>query len=178
MKQFLDFLPLIVFFVVYKMYDIFHATGALIAATALILVVTWLKYRKIEKTQWVTFILVVVFGSLTLYFHKAEFVMWKVTAIYAVFAIALLAGQFIFKKILIQSMLGKDLTLPTSIWSRLNIAWSVFFIFCGLLNLYVAFCLSEATWMNFKVFGLTAMTLIFTLLSGVYIYRHIPQEEK
>jgi hypothetical protein len=61
---------------------------------------------------------------------------------------------------------------------NLNIAWAVFFILCGLANIYIAFWLPQNIWVNFKVFGLTALTLIFTLLSGVYIYRHMPQDDK
>lgn len=178
MKQLLDFLPLIVFFVVYKLHDIFWATAALIVATALAVIYSWYKYRKVEKMPLVTFVLVAVFGGLTIYFHNAEFIKWKVTIIYALFAGALLIGQWVMKKPLIQSMLGKKITLPAHAWSRLNIAWALFFIFCGLLNIYVAFWLPEAVWMNFKVFGIPGLTLVFTLLSGVYIYRHMPQEEK
>ncbi|EPE7489260.1 septation protein A [Cronobacter universalis] len=178
MKQLLDFLPLIVFFVVYKLHDIFWATAALIVATALAVIYSWYKYRKVEKMTLVTFVLVAVFGGLTIYFHNAEFIKWKVTIIYALFAGALLIGQWVMKKPLIQSMLGKEITLPPHAWSRLNIAWALFFIFCGLLNIYVAFWLPEAVWMNFKVFGIPGLTLLFTLLSGVYIYRHMPQEEK
>ncbi|WP_110875893.1 septation protein A [Franconibacter helveticus] len=178
MKQLLDFLPLIVFFVFYKLYDIFVASGALIVATAIALVYSWYKFRKLEKMTLVTFALVAVFGGLTIYFHNSEFIKWKVTIIYALFAGALLVGQWVMKKPLIQSMLGKEITLPGSVWTRLNLAWAVFFIACGLLNIYVAFWLPESVWMNFKVFGLTALTLIFTLLSGVYMYRHMPAEEK
>ncbi|EKM0525412.1 septation protein A [Cronobacter turicensis] len=178
MKQLLDFLPLIVFFVFYKLHDIFWATGALIVATALAVIFSWYKYRKVEKMTLVTFVLVAVFGGLTIYFHNAEFIKWKVTIIYALFAGALLIGQWVMKKPLIQSMLGKEVTLPPHAWSRLNIAWALFFIFCGLLNIYVAFWLPEAVWMNFKVFAIPGLTLVFTLLSGVYIYRHMPQEEK
>ncbi|WP_058910287.1 septation protein A [Entomohabitans teleogrylli] len=178
MKQFLDFLPLIVFFIFYKFYDIFVASGALIVATALALIYSWYKFRKLEKTTLVTFILVAVFGGLTIYFHNPEFIKWKVTIIYGLFAAALLIGQWFMKKPLIQSMLGKEITLPQLVWSRLNMAWALFFIACGLLNIYVAFWLSEETWMNFKVFGLTALTLIFTLLSGIYMYRHMPQESE
>lgn len=179
MKQFLDFLPLIVFFVFYKMYDIYVGTWALIIATGVALIYSWYKYRKVEKMTLVTFIMVAVFGSLTIYFHNPEFIKWKVTIIYALFAIALLFTQFVMKKVLIQSILGKEITLPASVWSRLNVAWSLFFIACGVLNIYVAFWLSESTWINFKVFGLTAMMLVFTLLSGVYIYRHMqPQDKK
>lgn len=178
MKQLLDFLPLIVFFAFYKLYDIFVASGALIVATAIALVYSWYKYRKLEKMTLVTFVLVAVFGGLTIYFHNPEFIKWKVSIIYALFAGALLVGQWIMKKPLIQSMMGKEITLPDSVWGRLNLAWAIFFIACGLLNIYVAFWLPESVWMNFKVFGLTALTLVFTLLSGVYMYRHMPQEEK
>lgn len=178
MKQFLDFLPLIVFFVFYKLFDIYAASGALIAATALALIFTWLKYRKIEKMTLITFVMVAIFGTLTLVFHNDLFIKWKVTAIYTLFAIALLVSQVILKKPLIQRMLGKELTLPDAVWGKLNIAWSLFFLLCGLANIYVAFWLPQSVWVNFKVFGLTALTLIFTLISGVYIYKHMPEEQK
>ncbi|WP_435953407.1 septation protein A [Dryocola sp. BD626] len=178
MKQFLDFLPLIVFFAFYKMYDIYAASGALIVATALALVYSWYKYRKLEKMTLITFLMVAVFGGLTLFFHNDEFIKWKVTVIYALFAIALLVSQLVMKKPLIQRMLGKEITLPEHVWAKLNVAWALFFIVCGVANIYIAFWLPQDVWVNFKVFGLTAATLVFTLLSGVYIYRHMPQEEK
>ena len=178
MKQFLDFLPLVVFFAFYKLYDIYAATSALIVATAVVLIYSWVRYRKVEKMALITFVLVAVFGGLTIFFHNDEFIKWKVTVIYGLFAGALLVSQWVMKKPLIQRMLGKELTLPASVWSNLNIAWAVFFILCGLANIYIAFWLPQNIWVNFKVFGLTAMTLLFTVLSGVYIYRHMPQEEK
>ncbi|WP_337262360.1 MULTISPECIES: septation protein A [unclassified Serratia (in: enterobacteria)] len=178
MKQFLDFLPLIVFFAFYKLYDIYVASGALIAATALALVFTWFKYRKIEKMTLITFVMVAVFGTLTLVFHNDLFIKWKVTVIYTLFALALLVSQLILKKPLIQRMLGKELTLPDKVWSNLNLAWALFFLACGLANIYVAFWLPQDVWVNFKVFGLTALTLVFTLASGIYIYRHMPAEQK
>ncbi|CAE1146546.1 septation protein A [Serratia rhizosphaerae] len=178
MKQFLDFLPLIVFFAFYKLYDIYVASGALIVATALALVFTWVKYRKVEKMTLITFLMVAVFGTLTLVFHSDLFIKWKVTVIYTLFAIALLVSQLVLKKPLIQRMLGKELTLPDRIWSNLNLAWALFFLACGLANIYVAFWLPQSVWVNFKVFGLTALTLVFTLLSGVYIYKHMPEEQK
>ncbi|CAI0741500.1 Probable intracellular septation protein A [Serratia quinivorans] len=178
MKQFLDFLPLIVFFAFYKLYDIYVASGALIVATALALVFTWFKYRKIEKMTLITFLMVLVFGTLTLVFHNDLFIKWKVTIIYTLFALALLISQLVLKKPLVQRMLGKELTLPDKVWNSLNLAWAVFFLVCGLANIYVAFWLPQSVWVNFKVFGLTALTLVFTLLSGVYIYRHMPEEQK
>ncbi|CAI0810539.1 Probable intracellular septation protein A [Serratia liquefaciens] len=178
MKQFLDFLPLIVFFAFYKLYDIYVASGALIVATALALVFTWFKYRKIEKMTLITFLMVLVFGTLTLVFHNDLFIKWKVTIIYTLFALALLISQLALKKPLVQRMLGKELTLPDKVWNNLNLAWAVFFLVCGLANIYVAFWLPQSVWVNFKVFGLTALTLVFTLLSGIYIYRHMPEEQK
>ncbi|AGO55503.1 hypothetical protein ALQ63_03152 [Serratia plymuthica] len=178
MKQFLDFLPLIVFFAFYKLYDIYVASGALIVATALALVFTWIKYRKVEKMTLITFLMVLVFGTLTLVFHNDLFIKWKVTVIYTLFALALLISQLVLKKPLVQRMLGKELTLPDKVWSNLNLAWALFFLVCGLANIYVAFWLPQSVWVNFKVFGLTALTLVFTLLSGIYIYRHMPEEQK
>ncbi len=178
MKQFLDFLPLIVFFAFYKLYDIYVASGALIVATALALVFTWVKYRKVEKMTLITFLMVLVFGTLTLVFHNDLFIKWKVTVIYALFALALLISQWVLKKPLVQRMLGKELTLPDKVWSNLNLAWAIFFLACGLANIYVAFWLPQSVWVNFKVFGLTVLTLLFTLLSGIYIYRHMPEEQK
>ncbi|KOY63703.1 intracellular septation protein A [Photorhabdus heterorhabditis] len=178
MKQLLDFLPLVVFFVVYKMYDIFYASGALIAATGLAVAITYLIYRKVEKSSLITFVMVAVFGTLTLAFHSDLFIKWKVTAIYGLFALALLGSQWFMKKPLIQKMLGKELILPDFVWNKLNMAWALFFIACALANIYVAFWLPQDVWVNFKVFGLTALTLVFTVLSVVYIYRHLPHEQK
>lgn len=178
MKQLLDFLPLVVFFIVYKLYNIYAASGALIAATAVALVISWVLYRKLEKMTIITFLLVTVFGSLTLIFHNDEFIKWKVTVIYTLFAAALMFSQWWMEKPFIQSMLGKELTLPATVWRKLNVAWALFFFICGLVNIYVAFWLPESVWVNFKVFGLTALTLLFTLFSGIYIWRYLPREEK
>ncbi len=125
-----------------------------------------------------TFVLVAVFGTLTLVFHNDEFIKWKVTVIYSLFALALLFSQWFMKQPLIQSMLGKELKLPNYVWRRLNIAWALFFFICGLANIYVAFWLPQEMWVNFKVFGLTGLTLLFTLFSGLYIWRQMPQEKE
>ncbi len=89
---------------------------------------------------------------------------------------ALLFSQWVMKKPLIQRMLGKELSLPQQVWSRLNPPRRCS-LFCGLANIYIAFWLPQNIWVNFKVFGLTALTLVFTLLSGIYIYRHMPQDD-
>lgn len=178
MKQLLDFLPLIVFFVCYKLYDIYIASGALIAAAAATLLFTWLKYRHIEKMTLITFIMVALFGTLTIAFHNDLFIKWKVTIIYTLFSTALLISQWVLKKPLIQRMLGKEITLPNKVWSRLNLAWVLFFLACAIANIYVAFWLSQELWVDFKVFGLTGLTLIFTLISGIYMYHHMSEKQK
>ncbi|MDO2949224.1 septation protein A [Aeromonas simiae] len=178
MKQFIEFIPLIVFFAIYKFYDIYYATAALVVVTALQLLYNWLKYRKVEKMQLITFVVVAFFGSLTLIFHNDAFIKWKVTVINELFALALLISRYGFGKNLIKQMLGKELTAPDGVWDRLNLGWVGFFALCGALNLYIAFNLPQEVWVNFKVFGLLGMTLVFTLLSGLYLYRHLPAEQK
>ena len=177
MKQLLDFLPLVIFFAVYKFFDIYIASGALIAATALQLIVTYLMYKKIEKMHLITFAMVSFFGTLTLVFHDDAFIKWKVTVVYALFALALAVSQFINKPIL-KSMLGKELVVADNTWAHVTWYWVLFFVGCALLNIYVAFSLPQETWVNFKVFGLTALTLLNTVVTVVYLYKHMPEEHK
>ena len=178
MKQFFEFIPLIIFFVIYKMVDIYAATAALMISMGLMLAYNYFKNRKVEKMQLITFVMVLVFGGLTLVLHDDTFIKWKVTVVYALFSIALLVSQFYIKKPIIKQMLGKELTLPEKIWNNLNTAWALFFAVLGALNIYVAFNLPQEVWVNFKVFGLLGATLVFTILSGVYLYKYIPKETK
>ncbi|MCL1160313.1 septation protein A [Shewanella chilikensis] len=177
MKQLLDFLPLVIFFAVYKFYGIYVASGALIAATALQLVVTYLLYRKLEKMHLITFAMVAVFGTLTLVFHDDTFIKWKVTIVYALFALGLGVSQLLNKPVL-KGMLGQELKVADKIWAQVTWYWVSFFIVCGLINIYVAFSLSQETWVNFKVFGLTAVTLLNTIATVVYLFKHIPEEQR
>lgn len=178
MKQFIEFIPLIVFFAVYKFQDIYMATGALVVVMGLQLIYGWVRHRKVEKMPLFTFVLVAFFGGLTVFFHDDSFIKWKVTVINMLFAVGLLISRYGFGKNLIKQMLGKELQAPDPVWDRVNLGWAGFFALCGLLNLYIAFNLSQEMWVNFKVFGLLGMTLLFTLLSGVYLYRHLPAEQK
>lgn len=177
MKQLLDFLPLLVFFAVYKFFDIYAATGALVVATLIQLAVTYMLFKKVEKMHLATFVLVAVFGGATLYFHDDAFIKWKVTIVYGLFATALIVGQLIGKPIL-KSMLGQEMPVEDKIWARLTWYWVAFFVACGLINIYVAFSLPQETWVNFKVFGLTAATLINTVVTVAYLFKHIPEEKK
>ncbi|MDU8924232.1 septation protein A [Pasteurellaceae bacterium LIM206] len=178
MKQLLEFIPLILFFVVYKIAGIQYAAIALVIATIVQLIVLKLLYGKIEKQQIIMGGAVVFFGLLTAYFNKVEYLQWKVTIVYAVFALILLISQFIFKKPLIQKMLGKELELPAQVWHKLNLGWAGFFIFCMLLNIYISQYYSEEIWVDFKSFGIIGLTLVATVATGVYVYRYLPKNEQ
>ncbi|MGF1694599.1 septation protein A [Vibrio lamellibrachiae] len=176
MKQLIDFIPLIIFFVLYKMQDIYIATGALIIASAIQIVVTYALYKKVEKMQFITFIMVAIFGGMTIFLHDDNFIKWKVTIVYAVFAIGLAVSHLIGKSV-IKGMLAKELTLPEKVWANITWAWVVFFSFCALLNIYVAYEMPLDFWVNFKVFGLLAATFGYTILTGIYVYKYMPKEQ-
>ncbi|MBE1277822.1 septation protein A [Enterovibrio baiacu] len=176
MKQLLDFIPLVIFFALYKMQDIYVATGALIVATLIQVIMTWVLYKKVEKMQIVTAALVAVFGGMTLFFQDDNFIKWKVTIVYALFAGGLIISQLMGKP-LIKGMLGKEIVLPDAVWRNVNTAWVAFFAVLAVVNIYVAYQLPLDVWVNFKVFGLLGLTLAYTLVTGVYIYKHMPKEE-
>ncbi|MFC6440392.1 septation protein A [Bowmanella sp. JS7-9] len=176
MAALLEFLPLLIFFVVYKMQDIFWATGALMAATLLQLLITYFMHKKIEKKQWIFFAMVVAFGALTLAFRDKTFIMWKPTAVYALFAIVLL-GSLIMKKPIMEQMMGEVVSLPHAVWVRITAAWGLFFIGAAIANVYVAHHMSEDDWVNFKVFWMTGFSMGFMILTIAYLYRYLPQDE-
>ncbi|MGL6258860.1 septation protein A [Vibrio sp. WXL103] len=175
MKQLIDFIPLIIFFVLYKMSDIYTATGALIIATAIQVGLTYAIYKKVEKMQLITFVMVAIFGGMTILLQDDNFIKWKVTIVYAVMASGL-AVSHLMGKSAIKAMLGKELTLPEHVWASINWAWVGFFSFCAGLNLYVAYQMPLDVWVNFKVFGLLIATFGFTIATGLYLYKHLPKE--
>ncbi|KFZ37963.1 septation protein A [Shewanella mangrovi] len=177
MKQILDFLPLIIFFAVYKFYDIYIASGVLVAATTVQLLITYIIYRKIEKMLLFTFAMVAVFGTLTIVFHNDAFIKWKVTIINWLFAAALVISHFM-KQPLIKRMLGAEFSVKEQVWTRITWYWVCFFMLCSFANLYVAFQMSQEAWVDFKVFGLTGATLVSTLLTVFYLFKHIPEEQR
>lgn len=177
MKLLLDFLPVIIFFIVYKSTDdIILATAILIPATLLQMLYTWIKTHKIEMIQLVTLGLVVVLGGATILFQDKTFIQWKPTVVTWLFAAAFLGSQFIGEKTIIQRLMGGTIEMPNPAWKQLNYAWVVFYIILGAVNLFVAYTMSEETWVNFKLFGMLGLTLIFILLQGFYISKHMEPE--
>ncbi|NOY73364.1 MAG: septation protein A [Gammaproteobacteria bacterium] len=169
MKFFLDFLPVLVFFVVYKMEDIYAATVAAIVASILQVAVHWFQHRKFEKMHLITLGLMVVLGGATLISQNEDFIKWKPTVINWLFGLVMLGSQFIGKKTIVERMLGEHFILPAVTWIKLNGSWAVFFIAMGCLNLYVAFSFETNTWVNFKLFGIMGLTLLFMTAQLFYI---------
>lgn len=178
MKLLLDFLPIVIFFIVYKTTnDIILATAVLIPATLLQMLYTWIRTHKIEKMQLVTLGLVVVLGGATVLFQDKTFIQWKPTVVNWLFGLAFLGSQFIGEKTIVERLMGSNISLPSFAWKNLNIAWVVFFIAMGALNLFVAYTFSEEAWVNFKLFGMLGLTVIFIVLQGIYLSRHIENTE-
>lgn len=174
MKLLLDFLPIALFFAVYHLSgDIILATLVLIPATLAQVAVIWWRYRRVEKLHLITLALLVVLGGATVVFRDAAFIQWKPTVVNALFALAFLASPLFGGKTLIQRMMEKAVSVPATVWSRLNLAWVGFFIAMAGLNVYVFKTFDEATWVSFKLFGMLGLTLVFVLAQGVYLSRHM-----
>ncbi|MEO6293741.1 MAG: septation protein A, partial [Burkholderiaceae bacterium] len=154
------------------------ATVVVILATAA--QILWLATRgkKIDTMLWVSLALVVVLGGATIYFHSENFIKWKPTMLYWAMGAALLVGQLFMNKNGIKSLMGAQMTLPDTVWRKVNFAWVGFFAFMGALNLWVAFNFTTDMWVNFKLFGATGLMLVFVLLQAVYLGRYMTPEAK
>ena len=178
MKFLFDLFPIILFFIAYKMFDIYVATAVAIGAAAVQTGLYWLKHRKFEKMHVITLGILVVFGGLTLALHDPVFIKWKPTVVNWLFGVVFLASSFFGKATLVERMMSHAIQAPKRIWTRLNLAWVVFFLFMGLINLYVAFNFSEDTWVNFKLFGMMGLTLLFVFAQAFYLSRYMEATEE
>jgi len=189
MKQFIDFIPLILFFIVYKLDPrnvelagqsfsvggIYSATAVLIATSVVVYGALLIKQRKLDKGQWVTLAACLVFGGMTLAFHSETFLKWKAPVVNWLFALAFAGSHFIGDRPLIQRIMGHAVNLTDSLWAKLNVAWVLFFLICGCVQLFVAFTF-QSYWVDFKVFGSLGMTLLFLIGQGVFLARHMHDE--
>jgi intracellular septation protein len=177
MKFLLDFFPILLFFIAYQVWDIYVATAVAVVAAALQVGWQRLRHGRVEKMQAVTLALLVVFGGLTLLLHDPVFIKWKPTVVNWLFAVAFLVSAYVGERSLLQRMMGHAVTLPEPIWRRLNWAWVVFFAAMGVANIVVAYQFSEEVWVNFKLFGLLGLTLLFVLAQAPYLAKHMEPEE-
>jgi len=205
MKILFDFLPIALFFAAFKYAEGNSAWAAAFAtsqfgwlvsggavgekeapvllATVVVIVATlaqvaWIKLRgrKVDTMLWVSLVLVVGLGGLTIYFHNENFIKWKPSVLYWVMGLALWLSPLLFGRNLLKVLMGEQIRLPARIWHRLNFAWVAFFGLMGLLNLWVAYTFSTSTWVNFKLFGGIGLMVVFTLAQGLYLGKHIEDE--
>ena len=169
MKFFIDLLPVIIFFAVYKYSDIFYATFSAIIVSVFLAITTYLIKKKIEKMVLINTLLITFLGGLTILLKDNTFIMWKPTAIYWLFALVLIVSQLLFKKNLMKQMLGKQVTMQDHAWNHVSMNVIIFMIGIGILNLYVAFNFDENTWVNFKLFGITFLLFMFMIYLALYI---------
>ena len=202
MKFLFDFLPIALFFGMFKYAENnkdwaattatewlgFMVSGGVVGvaeapvllATVVVILATlaqiiWLKARgqKVETMLWVSLVLVTVLGSATIYFHSESFIKWKPTVLYWVMGGALLFGQLVLNKNGIKALMGAQMSLPDTIWRKVNLSWVGFFAVMGVINIWVAYSFSTAAWVNFKLFGGLGLMVLFVLAQGLYLNRHI-----
>ncbi len=202
MKILLDFLPIVLFFGMFKYAEgnkewaaatatewlgfmvsggvVGPAEAPVLLATVVVILATlaqilWLKVRgqKIDTMLWVSLGLVTVLGGATIYFHSESFIKWKPTVLYWVMGAGLLVGDLIFNKNGIKSLMGAQMTLPNSTWRLVNLSWVGFFALMGCLNLWVAFNFETSTWVNFKLFGGLGLMLLFILAQAFFLSKHV-----
>ena len=202
MKLLFDLFPVILFFVAFKYSEknpelaaswvaslmgsaavdpkiapILLATVVVILAT--IAQIAWVAFRhgKVAKMLWVSLVLVVVFGGMTLAFQDESFIKWKPTILYWVFAGSMGFAALIMKKNAIKAMLGEQLTLPEPVWSKVNLSWIAFFVVMGFLNIIIAFNFPTDVWVNFKLFGGMGLMLVFVLGQGLMLSKYVEEKE-
>ena len=201
MKILFDLLPVIFFFAAYQIAGFFPdeahalvtrwlaedipaslapiliATFTTIVATVLQIGIVWLKHRRVDRMLWISMVVIAVLGGATLVFHNPAFIQWKPTAVYWLFGLVLLVSHMVFRRNLIKRMLESQIRLPEPIWSRLNLAWALFFVVLGALNIFVAYRFSEEIWVNFKLFGCTGLVFVFALAQGLYLSKHLLDDD-
>jgi intracellular septation protein len=173
-----DYFPLLLFFLAFKLGDIYLATAVFIAAS--VVQIAYFRWRngKVGVIPWLTFAIAVVFGGATLLLHDDTFIKWKPTVIYGLFALILAGGRLIFGKNLIATLFqsaAKDFTLPEAVWTRVTWAWVAFFVLMGAANWYIAFHFPTDTWVNFKVWGGIGLFLLFALGQAFAVARYLPE---
>lgn len=207
MKLLFDFLPIILFFAVFKIaegrpdeaaafatehFHVLVAGGVVAPSIAPVLLATlvvivasfaqigWLlaRGRKVDTMLWISLALVTLLGGATVWFQSETFIKWKPSVLYWVMGVAFWLSQALFGKNLLRLLMGEQLQLPPPVWRTLNLMWISFFAFMGLLNLWVAYSFSTDTWVDFKLFGGLGLMLLFTLAQGLYLSRHLKPEDE
>lgn len=181
MQLFYEILPVFLFFLAFKFYDIYVATIVGIIATIIQVIATRAMTGNWDRKQVITMAVFILFGGMTLYFHNPIFVKWKPTIVFWTFAIAILITQAFTRKPLMQRMMEGALqhsaSIPSQVWRKLNILWAVFFMVMGSLNLFVAYYYSNDAWVNFKFYGISFALLAVSIAQALYLVRFMTEKE-
>jgi len=183
MKILFDFFPVLAFFIAYYLPDdrdqaLYIATAVAIIAAIIQVSAWWLIRKKIEKMHIITLLIILFLGGATLLFHNKHFFMWKPTAVNWLFALAFIGGHFIGKKNMVQRMMDHAISVPQHVWNVLNWSWVTFFLLMGALNIYVAYNFAEEVWVNFKLFGMLGLTIVFAVGQAIYLSRYMTELEE
>lgn len=190
MKQLAELLPVVIFFVVYRLDGtvlalgdwhytvdgIYSATAALMLATTLQVVLTRLLSGHLEKRLLLLFGVVMVFGGATLLLHDQTFIQWKPTIFNWALAGVFVGARLFGGKTALERTMGEQLQLPAAAWRRLDWLWTANFVIVGALNLVVAYRFSESAWVSYKLYSSIGFTLLLTALTVLLIMPHIRDE--
>lgn len=178
MYAFLDFVPVVVFFVVYRYYDIYTATLALIIAMGALILFQWLHKHTVSKMLLISGGFAALLGGVTLWQRDPLFLQWKPTIVYWIFAAVLLVTDTFMKQNVFQKALGESVRADRSAWRTLNTIWIVVFAAMGFVNLYVAFNFDMDTWVDFKLYSAIGITVLSLLVTGLFVYHYVSEEEQ
>jgi intracellular septation protein len=156
------------------------ATFVTIVATVLQIVYLLARKRKVDGMLWLSLGVIVVTGGATIYFHDENFIKWKPTILYWVFALALFVAQVGFRNNLVRKVMEAQIKLPEAVWAKVGYAWMVFFALVGALNLFMAFVVfkgNTGAWVSFKLFGVTGIFFAFIVIQTLMLSKHIQEQE-
>jgi intracellular septation protein len=179
MQMFYEILPVFLFFLAFKFFDIYVATIVGIVATTAQVLLTRLITGKWDRKQVITMAIFVVFGSMTLYFHNPIFVKWKPTIIFWIFSVVIIGAHLFTNKTIMQRMMEEalqDMVVPVKAWRKISWLWAFSFMILGTINLYVAYYLSDNAWVNFKFYGITGALLVISIVQAVYLVRFMSKK--
>lgn len=172
-----DFFPILAFFLCYKIFDIYVATGVAIVISFLQLAYVWLKHKKIDKTLLLTLVTITILGSATLILHDELFIKWKPTVLYWCLSLVILFRYIFGYGSSLKSILADKIVLLDEIWLNIDIAVIIFLSALGALNILVAYNYDTNTWVYFKLFGTLGFTLIFSVFLSFYMAKNATEIE-
>lgn len=171
------FLPMIAFFISYKVYNIYIATSVIIIITAAQLIYEILLHKKIPIIHTITFTLVLILGLATILFQEEAFIKWKVTIMNWLISSIFIFSRYFVEKPVIQYLIGDNFEMPSKLWKQLNNIWGFFFFLLGSINLFVLYFFSTDSWVYFKLFGILGLTLMFMIGQSIFLSKKVNQNK-